>query len=283
MCAFEPARSSLAIAVFALSVMAVSACEGPPEETHRPGPGRQTGEVLAAPAITNPQIDFSPRPSYLPDNTIVLTFDDGPDSTNTVQVLDILRSKNVRATFFINSQNYTDIETDPNAQAIVRRIVNDGHELGNHTAHHFNLSTLSEDAIEDEIARVEEAVRDIVAPSRRLTLLRAPFGIPYDPNGDTSGFAKVAPIVARHAVHIGWAITPQDFACGDATCVFEGVRDALDAGSYGVVLLHSTLPQTVGALADIIDFARSNGYVFKLTEDVVRARFGQSSGEIIAD
>jgi peptidoglycan/xylan/chitin deacetylase (PgdA/CDA1 family) len=126
-------------------------------------------------------------------------------------------------------------------------------------------------------------VRDIVSPSRRLTLLRAPFGIPYDPNGDTSGFSKVAPIVAEHAVHIGWSITPQDFACGDASCVFEGVRDALEDGAYGIVLLHSTLPQTVGALPAIIDFARDNGYTFRLTEDVVRARFGRSSGEIIDD
>jgi peptidoglycan/xylan/chitin deacetylase (PgdA/CDA1 family) len=279
MCLSEPARSSLAIAALALGVMSVSACEGPPGQTQLPGPGPETAEVFAAPA--NPQIDFSPRPSYLPDNTIVLTFDDGPDSTNTARVLDILRSRNVRATFFINSQNYTDIETDPNAQAVLRRIVNEGHELGNHTARHLDLSTLSEDSIEDEISRVEEAVRDIVSPSRRLTLLRAPFGIPYDPDGDTSGFPKVAPIVARHAVHIGWSITPQDFACGDASCVFEGVRDALEAGDYGVVLLHSPLPQTVGALPDIIDFARANGYTFKLTEDVVRARFGQSSGEII--
>ena len=262
-----------------LCVLAVASCQGLPAADD---PLAATaGSLQLAPAVTNPQIDFSERPSYLPDDTIVLTFDDGPDSTQTAQVLDILRDNDVQATFFINSQNYTDIETDPNAQEVLRRIVDEGHELGNHTARHLNLAQLSPAAIEDEIAEVEDLVRDIVGSSPRLTLLRAPFGIPYDPNNDTSQFGKVAPVVANHAVHIGWSITPQDFACGSASCVFERVRDALEAGSYGIVLLHSPLPQTRGALQDIIDYARDNGYRFRSTEDVVRARFGQSSGELI--
>src|SRR5258706_6835098 len=92
---------------------------------------------------TNPLIDFSSRPSYIPSNTVVFTFDDGPDDQNTPRVLDILKTNAVKATFFLNTINYTNVNTDTTAQAIVKRIVNEGHEIGNHTVHHFDLSTLT--------------------------------------------------------------------------------------------------------------------------------------------
>src|SRR5262245_10714907 len=92
--------------------------------------------------ITNRQIDFSSRPSYLATNSIVLTFDDGPDDVVTPRVLDILKTNGVKATFFVNTANFTNVATDPTAQALIQRMVNEGHEIGNHTVHHFNLGTL---------------------------------------------------------------------------------------------------------------------------------------------
>ena len=56
-------------------------------------------------AVTYPAIDFNPRPTNVPNNVIGLTFDDGPDVTNTPRVLDVLQAKNVKATFFINTDN----------------------------------------------------------------------------------------------------------------------------------------------------------------------------------
>ena len=55
------------------------------------------------------EIDFSSRPSYLPNNVVVLTFDDGPDWNNTARVLDVLREKNAKATFFINTENWSSV------------------------------------------------------------------------------------------------------------------------------------------------------------------------------
>src|SRR2546426_11855560 len=72
---------------------------------------------------TYPQIDFSTQPSYLPSKTLALTFDDGPDYTNTAKVLDILKSNNVKAAFFINTQNWSNVDTDAPMQDLVRRIV----------------------------------------------------------------------------------------------------------------------------------------------------------------
>ena len=90
-------------------------------------------------AVDNfPQIDFANRPSYLPNNVLVLTFDDGPDSVddmnpttsdNTRKVLDVLQQKGVHATFFINTNNYTDVTMDDQAKSYIQRMYREGHEI----------------------------------------------------------------------------------------------------------------------------------------------------------
>src|SRR4051812_25670501 len=183
---------------------AVSACEPLPGEE-----GAAGYETFQAAAVGDPlEIDFTTKPAYIPNDVIVLTFDDGPDTVNTPKVLDILQDKGVKATFFINTINFSNVDKEPAAQAIIKRIVAEGHELANHTIHHPHLQTLSPSAIEMEIAGVEQSVAKIFgANGPRLTLFRAPYGEPYT-DGKPTGTAQklVAPIVAKHAVHIGWAI-----------------------------------------------------------------------------
>jgi peptidoglycan/xylan/chitin deacetylase (PgdA/CDA1 family) len=283
MLTFKVRASSRPALVLAATAALLVTCDGDidPEDIE-PVPEPAGPAVIAEPAtVTNPQIDFSPTPSYLAAKSVVLTFDDGPDSTNTAKVLDILKTNALKVTFFINTINYTDVNTDPNAQALVKRIVNEGHFLGNHTVHHPDLATLSDTDVEAEIAGVETTVANVFGAPRRMTLFRAPFGSPFDPNGDTSELPRVAPIVGKHAVHIGWNITPQDFACPDATCVFNNVTNELKAGHYGIVLLHSTQPQTVAALQNIINFCKSNGYTFRSVEDAVVGKYGAPSGDLI--
>ncbi|MDC0746140.1 polysaccharide deacetylase family protein [Polyangium mundeleinium] len=233
-----------------------------------------------------PEIPFDLRPAYLTPDTIGLTFDDGPDLVNTPKVLDVLAREGVHATFFINTENWSSLSTNENARAIVRRIVEEGHALGNHTVHHWRLSSLSPERIEHEIASVEQTVREILGDEApRLTLFRAPYGDPYVGGRRGRGYQKVAPIVARHAVHIGWNIAIADGRCprGDAECVLSAVKRNLDRGFYGIILLHSTHAQTARALPAIIEEIRRRGMHFVSVEDVVRARFGRSSAELVDD
>jgi MYXO-CTERM domain-containing protein len=227
-----------------------------------------------------PEIDFSERPDYLPDNVVVLTFDDGPDWNHTATVLDILADRGAKATFFINTENWSNVNTEPAMQDLVRRMVTDGHELANHTVAHLSLPSLSGGQIEAQIGGVEDTVQNIFgADAPRLTLLRAPFGQPYQTG---QGFEDVAPIAAEHAVHIGWAIDTFDYNCaGNPGCVVENFTAALEAGAYGVVLLHSVHAQTAAALPEILDYIEQNGYELWTTEEVVCARFGQSSWRIV--
>ena len=115
----------------------------------------------------------------------MLTFDDGPEGGgHTAKVLDVLKDKGVKATFFINSNNWSNVATEPEMQALVKRMVNEGHELASHTAKHLHLPTLSTSAIEAELTGVEDIVADILPSAPPLTMVRAPFGEPYqDGNG----------------------------------------------------------------------------------------------------
>ncbi|HXU83858.1 MAG TPA: polysaccharide deacetylase family protein, partial [Polyangia bacterium] len=238
-------------------------------------PQAQTGNI--------PLIDFSTKPSYLDKNVISLTFDDGPDLVNTPKVLDTLKEKGVKATFFICTHNVVNVDTNADARNLVKRIVAEGHELASHTVAHLHLPQQTPEKIESELAGVEKTVADIFGPGGpKLTLFRAPYGEPYT-DGSGAAFNKVAPIGAKHGVHIGWAIDTLDWEKPNADAVyssFTGLVKTPGTGAYGVVLMHSIHPQTAGALPRIIDYLNTNKFVIKQVEDVVRARYGKSSAEI---
>src|SRR5215216_5063752 len=163
-------------------------------------------------AQTINELNFDERPTFLPSNTVVLTFDDGPDEMNTAKTLDVLKEKNVKATFFINTDNAANVDVNLEMQALVRRIVDEGHELANHSVHHLALALLKPAELEMEIAGVENTVCNVVgARVPRLTLFRAPFGDPYLGPLHGVGYEWISPIVAKHAVHVGWNIDSNDW------------------------------------------------------------------------
>lgn len=103
--------------------------------------------------------------------TVALTFDDGP-YIYTSKILDILRDNNVKATFFVNGQNWGSINEAGN-QAIVRRIVNDGHLLGSHTWSHPDLTTLNRAGIESQLNQLKDTLIQLIG--KYPTYFRAPY------------------------------------------------------------------------------------------------------------
>jgi peptidoglycan/xylan/chitin deacetylase (PgdA/CDA1 family) len=231
----------------------------------------------ASEALTVPTGDaYLPFSSSYAAGAVALTFDDGPDDTSTERVLDVLAQKGVKATFFVNTANWCDLANDAHCQAVLRRIYDEGHTVGNHTAHHLDLADPDTDA-EDELASVERVLHDVVPGAPMITLARAPYGSPYI-SGPQSALNRVAPIVSRHGVHVGWSIDSGDTqGCTTSTCVKGRVSSALAAGRRGVVLLHSTYSWTVKALPAIIDDVRARGLRFVSVESLVRKKYGRSS------
>ena len=100
---------------------------------------------------------------------IALTFDDGPHPVYTVQILDILKANEAKATFFVigkNAENYPDL---------VKHAYNDGHEIGNHTYSHPDMNRISVDCAVEEILKTQKVIENIT--SHKPTLFRAPGGI----------------------------------------------------------------------------------------------------------
>jgi peptidoglycan-N-acetylglucosamine deacetylase len=84
---------------------------------------------------------------------LAMTFDDGPSAEYTPRLLDLLKARHLKATFFLIGQN---VQAHPE---LVRRIIAEGHEVGNHTWDHPQLSKLSDDRATDEIERDPRRVR----------------------------------------------------------------------------------------------------------------------------
>lgn len=105
-------------------------------------------------------------------NTIALTFDDGPH-IYTPSLLQTLEQNGVKATFFVNGQNYDSILTGQN-QRIVREAYEAGHQIASHTWSHKDLATLSGPQIRREMTRLDDALRQIIG--RAPAYMRPPYG-----------------------------------------------------------------------------------------------------------
>jgi peptidoglycan/xylan/chitin deacetylase (PgdA/CDA1 family) len=249
------------------------ACGAPPDEPPSAPPAH-------APSDAYPLIAHWEYPAA--GNVVALTFDDGPNPATTNLILDTLKKHGVRATFFLNSRSRGDLFADPEAAETVNREIAEGHVIGNHTAHHYDLTTLSSADIESELATLETDVRAAVPCLPPLTLVRAPFGEPYL-SGTDDAKAKVLPVVARHGVHIGWSIESLDYTSdpGDTTTWVNRVLGRIDAGRRGPILMHDTEPVTAGGLESLIEALASRGVTFVTAEKLVRDKYGKTSAELV--
>jgi peptidoglycan/xylan/chitin deacetylase (PgdA/CDA1 family) len=184
---------------------------------------------------------------------VALTFDDGPNPNATPLILDTLAEKGVRATFFVLGSH---AERWPE---LVRRICNEGHQIGNHGYFHRKLQFKSPFYVSRDIRLGIRAIRRAGAPAPRY--FRAPHGFrsPW-----------TTPIASSYGERtVGWSLGVWD---SDRPGVDEIVRRTLEGVSPGsIVLLHDgdgynpdgDRLQTAAALPQIIDQLKEQGYEFK--------------------
>ncbi|MET0309066.1 MAG: glycosyltransferase [Sphingomonas sp.] len=191
---------------------------------------------------------------------IALTFDDGPDATYTPQILDVLKQNKVPATFFIIGENALQ------HPLLLRRMVAEGHELGNHTYTHPNLALDSARSTSIELNATQRLVQAYTG--RGMRLFRAPyFGDAEPTTADELDPAMVAQeqgytVVGLHADPDDWKRPGVDAIVQKAVAAVLG---ATPQRSANVVLLHDgggDRSQTVTALPQIIAQLRARGYTF---------------------
>jgi cellulose synthase/poly-beta-1,6-N-acetylglucosamine synthase-like glycosyltransferase/spore germination protein YaaH/peptidoglycan/xylan/chitin deacetylase (PgdA/CDA1 family) len=194
---------------------------------------------------------------------LVLTFDDGPDPKYTPQILDILSQERVPATFFLVGLNAE------NNIPIVKRIYREGHEIGNHTFTHPDVSKISHKRAILEMEATRLLIECITGHS--TTMFRAPFNADFQPRK----FEELIPVAWAHEknyLDIGESIDPEDWQPGTpADSIYNRVvaqkkRLTENEISGNIILLHDaggdSRKATVEALPRIIQYFKKQGYTF---------------------
>jgi len=209
-----------------------------------PPPPTATAEPTSTPSPPSPPPTMPPPPVGEVDCAeiacVALTFDDGP-AGHTARLLDVLARADVPATFFVVGLN-AEVRGD-----LLARMVGEGHEVGNHTYDHRDLTTLGPDEIRGEVDVTAQIVAG--ATGARPVLVRPPYGA-Y--NEAVRG-AVAAPLIL-------WSVDPRDWADRDAEVVIQRVLERTGAGD--IVLLHDIHGTSVDAVPAIIEGLRERGLTF---------------------
>ncbi len=189
---------------------------------------------------------------------LALTFDDGPDPTYTPQILDILKEKHVRATFFIVGENAGE------RPDIVQREYDEGHDIGNHTFTHPNVVDLPVGMAKLEINATRRLFEAITGHSMRF------FRAPFLGDSDPTTYDELEPVAVAQKmgfVTVGLRIDPDDWLRPPAQTIIDRILKQvadLDPDNAGnVILLHDAggdRSETVKALPKLIDELRARGY-----------------------
>jgi cellulose synthase/poly-beta-1,6-N-acetylglucosamine synthase-like glycosyltransferase/peptidoglycan/xylan/chitin deacetylase (PgdA/CDA1 family)/spore germination protein YaaH len=198
---------------------------------------------------------------------VALTFDDGPDRRYTPQILDVLHEAGVPATFFIIGVNG---ELNPD---LLRRELGEGHEIGNHTFTHPNISLISPAQFQLELSATERLLAAVVG--RHSLLFRPPFGTDSEP--ETADQLRQIELASKQGyVIVGIPIDPNDWQRPGVDEIVQRTVAAVDRGEGNVILLHDSggdRSQTVQALPLMIGALRSQGFQFvSISELLGRSR-----------
>lgn len=182
------------------------------------------------------------------DKKVALTFDDGPENVWTPKILEILKEKHVKATFFVigkQAQAYPDM---------LRKIDAEGHIIGNHTMDHADLTKLNAPAVTKEIAECAAVINNIIGKTPKL--VRPPFGF-HNEIVDTV-------IYSRKNMIILWSLDTDDWQGLDSATVQDRVLPKMKNGF--IVLQHDGVNPHLGgsleALSVMIEKLEKQGYTF---------------------
>ncbi len=186
---------------------------------------------------------------------LALSFDDGP-TPDTAELLAILDELDVRATFFVCGE-YCDWRPE-----LLRAIADAGHEIGNHTYHHPNMTRLEDGSIAEEL---ESTNRTIKALTGIIPHLFRPPGGSYD--------SRVVDAVYSHEMTtVIWSVCCDDYRNPPASRIVNCVTSR--AGSGSIVLLHDGKSHTREALPEIVNTLRSEGYEFVTIGELIEMTYG---------
>jgi peptidoglycan/xylan/chitin deacetylase (PgdA/CDA1 family) len=195
---------------------------------------------------------------------VAMTFDDGPHPQNTPRLLDMLRARNIKATFYVIGRN---VDMYP---AVVRRVVAEGHEIGNHTYTHRLLTKLSDDEVLRELSRTRDAIARAAGVQPRT--LRPPYGALAQRQRELVHSQFGYPTVL-------WSVDPRDWQRPGPSVVTS--RILAGSGNGAVVLAHDLHAPTVDAMPATLDGLLRRGFKFVTVSQLI-AQSGSSATAVPA-
>ena len=238
-------KKKLCALLAGLVLLPAAGCAGPvrQELSDAAGPAEIPMEILGE-LDENTLENLVEEPKYA-----AITFDDGPQPGTTERLLDGLLERGASATFFVIGEQIAGNE------ALLRRMRDEGHQIGNHTYSHVRLLEADKDSLEEEVRKVEVLLRETVGEGSFW--LRPPYGVIG---------SERARLIRTPMVY--WSVDPQDWKLRDKDKVVEAVLREVGPGD--VILLHDCYSTSVDAALEIIDRLQAEGYDFVTVEELFR-------------
>lgn len=181
-----------------------------------------------------------------PDKKIALTFDAAWGNEDTGKILDILKKQEVHTTFFMTGEW---IEKYPDD---VKAIAEAGHDLGNHSENHKQMSQLSKEECIEEIKKPHEKVKELT--QKEMILFRPPYG---DYNDTVIEAAKS---LGYHSIQ--WDVDSLDWKDYGVDSIIQTVTSHKHLGNGSIILCHNGAKYTADALEKMITTLKNDGYTF---------------------
>ncbi|NMD69776.1 delta-lactam-biosynthetic de-N-acetylase [Bacillus sp. DNRA2] len=186
---------------------------------------------------------------------LYLTFDNGYENGYTEQILDVLKKEKVPATFFVTGHYLK------SAPDLVKRMVNEGHIIGNHSWHHPDFSQVSDEKLAKELEMVKAETARLTG-QKEMTFLRPPRGV----------FTERSLEKARELgyVHVFWSLAFIDWNTNSQKgwkYSYDNIMRQVHPGS--IILLHSVSKDNADALEKVIQDLKTEGYDFRSLDDLI--------------
>jgi peptidoglycan/xylan/chitin deacetylase (PgdA/CDA1 family) len=211
-------------------------------QTVHPGSGLDLGATHTPdPAVPTHTASGTDTTDCRKVKCVALTFDDGPAAPETATLLTYLAKYKARVTFFTVGQN---VAAHPE---LVRAESRAGHEIGNHSWNHPDLTRLTPEQISSQLTRTSAAIK--AATGKAPTLFRPPYGAV---NATVKAATTLSPVL--------WDVDTEDWKYRDAAKVAQTV--ITETGRNDVVLMHDIHPTSVAAVPEILRTMTARGYHF---------------------
>lgn len=183
---------------------------------------------------------------------LAMTFDDGPHGTNTPRLLEMLKQRGIKATFFVCGECVAVLPE------IAKRIVEEGHEIANHSWSHPQLTRMGEGGVTDQLQRTHDVVKQTTGAEMRV--MRPPYGA-FTVNQRSWAHAKWG------YKTIMWDVDPMDWKVRNAAHVQSEILKGAVNGS--IILSHDIHKTTVDAMPATLDALAAKGFKFVTVSELI--------------